>query len=423
MTPIEERVRAAIHDTAREIPPGALPPLALPQPRARWSWPPPWRGWAVIPLAVVCLVAAVVVVAVNVLPAPTTGFQPKNIAGPTQPPTRSQTSSTGVPAYYVALTSANGKTPGIVAQPTTATVRATATGQVLATIAVPRSYYAFTAVTTAADDRTFVLVAESQKTTDKNTDVPGDAVALSRFYLLHLDPAARTAADRIRLQALPASYIPAGSTVQSLALSADGTTLAAIIGPLVGNEMYVFHLAARTEHIWSYSPCAQKCIPGGIASGSGVLSWAADSRTLAFVFYGRGGSEGQARLLDTVAPGTNLVADSKVAVNAPYGPYPYWSQAVITPDGRTVLAVRELVGTGQPTRQQLVRFSAATGQLTAVLNQLALGISNSERIQWTDSSGRELVISGTRNGSGAEILKGGQATPIPWSSQIFAAAW
>ena len=250
---------------------------------------------------------------------------------------------------------------------------------------------------------------------------------LARFFLLHLDLAARTAAARIRLQALPASYIPAGSMVQSLALSADGTTLAAIIGPLVGNSMYVFHLAAGTEHIWSYSPCS-RCSPGAIdgGSGSGLLSLTADGKTLAFVFNGRGATEGQVRLLDTDAPGPNLVADSKVAVNGPFGPYPYWEQAIITADGRSIMAVRLLVSGGRITRQQLVRFSAATGQLDAVRNQLPTGTQSdgaSEQIQWSDRSGNELLISGTQHGAGAEILRGDHATPIPWPSHIFAAAW
>ena len=67
--------------------------------------------------------------------------------------------------------------------------------------------------------------------------------------------------------------------------------------------------------------------------------------------------------------------------------------------------------------------SAATGKLTAVLNQVSLR-ANLEQIQWTNASGSQVLISGPQDtGGGAGVLKGGRYTPIPWSSKIFAAAW
>jgi hypothetical protein len=420
MTPIEDRVRAAIRDTARQIPPGPPPPLALPQPRRRWSRRPGWRAWA-LPVGAAALVA-VLVAALGLIPFPWTGSQPRN-AAPSAPPTRSQVRAVSLPAYYVALTSADGEPPGIVPQATTATIRATATGKVLATIAVPRPYYAFTSVTATPDGHTFVLVAEESKAAD--THVPGvlnAAAPLARFYVLHLGPASPIASGPAPLRALPASSIPAGDTVQSMALSADGTSLAASIGTLFASKLYVFGLATGHQRVWSWSRCPG-CSTNSIGSqGPGLLSWTGDGRQVAFVFMGAGASEGQVRLLDTGAPGTSLVADSRAIITAPDGSDTYWRQMVVTPDGQTILAVRELAANGQPVRQQLVRYSVATGQLTAIGNQPPIGPSY-EQIQWTSTSGRELVISGAQHGGGAEVLTGARATPIPWSSHIFAAAW
>ena len=96
----------------------------------------------------------------------------------------------------------------------------------LATVAVPRPYGDFTAVAAAADDRTFVLDAEKGKVVAPQKN-PAPA---ARFFVLHLDPASPTAAGQVRLQALPASYIPAGTAWRAMALSANGTSLAAVIG-------------------------------------------------------------------------------------------------------------------------------------------------------------------------------------------------
>ena len=298
MTPIEDRVRTAIHATAQEVPPGAPPPLTLPQRRARRFRRPVWRGWAVIPLAVVGVAVVVVVAALSLIPSPRTGFQPQNMVVPAPQPVRSQGSAAGVPAYYVALASPSGTAPGSGLDPytATATIRATASGQVLATIAVPRPYRFFTDVAAAADGRTFVLVAEEGRA----AELPSGGTSnfpLARLYLLHLDPPSHAAAGRAQLQALPASYIPAGSMTMGMALSADGTSLAAVIGGFAHNKLYVFHLLTGARRSWTWTDC-QKCGAGSAVSGAylpypRMFSWAADGRTLAFVSPSQGPSGNQ----------------------------------------------------------------------------------------------------------------------------------
>jgi hypothetical protein len=418
MTPLEDELRAAMRVTAAKIPPGPPPPLTLPKRRrlirplspGRWSG----RSWA-LSMAAVFLIGAVVAGSLA-LGSVFTGHRGP-VSGPFPP---QPLHVPDVPTYYVALTSADGKIPGYSAKPTTATIRATATGNVLATIAVPRPYHAFTGVTAAADDHTFVLVAAEAG------DPKSGIAPLARFYVLHFDPASRTEAGRVRLQAFPVSWIPAGSMALAMALSANGTSLAAIIGTSRSSELYVYQLTKGSHHVWSWSACSN-CSGDGIGPDSvgpypGALSWAADGRTVAFLFFFSGASGSGVRLLDTHAAGTNLLADSKLAVPLADVSSPVWRRVIITPDGRTVFAVLENEPYGQHFYQQLVRFSVATGRQAAVLNQPPIG-NHYEQIQWTSPTGGTLLISGAQHGGGAGVLKDGQYAPIPWSSKIFAAAW
>ena len=85
----------------------------------------------------------------------------------------------------------------------------------------------FTGVTGAADDRTFVLSAQGP---EPSVVPPFPA---QRFFLLPIDPAARAGA-RMTLTALPAGDVPAGNGIREMALSPDGTHLAAGQGPAWG---------------------------------------------------------------------------------------------------------------------------------------------------------------------------------------------
>jgi hypothetical protein len=419
MTPLEDDLRAAMRATAKKIPPGPPPPLTLPKrrrlirPLSPGYWSRRSRAFA---LATVFLIGAVVAASLA-LGTVFTGHR-----SPVSLPFRPQPASVlGVPAYYVALTSPDGYLPGIPPEATTATIRATVTGKVLATVAVPRPYGNFTAVAAATDDRTFVLAAETGKVVAPQKN-PGPA---ARFFVLHLDPASPTAAGQVRLQALPASYIPAGTTMESMALSADGTSLAAVIGDFAVNKLYVYHLTTGERHFWYATACG-RCTPAGVGLGSGdadpgTLSWAADGKTLAFLFVDGDENQDGIRLLNTSSRSTNLLADSKLSVAR--SRIPFAAEAVLTPDGQTIFTVQIIASAQGHARQQLESVSAATGHLIAVLNQVSWR-ANFEQIQWTNASGSQLLISGPHDtGSGAGVLKGGRYTPIPWSSKIFAAAW
>ncbi len=183
MTPLQDKLRAALRETADEIPAQA-PPLDLsPQPRAsRDGRNARWRAWAA-PLAAAALVLAAVAASLAV--AGSLKHQPA-AAGP-------QASPDGVPAYYVALITAKPQSDvenmlgSASLAYSAAELRSTQTGAVLARITPPKPYVSFTGVTGAADDRTFVLSAQGPQP----SVVP--PFPAQRFFLLRIDPAARQA--------------------------------------------------------------------------------------------------------------------------------------------------------------------------------------------------------------------------------------
>ena len=416
MTPLQNKLRAALRETADEIPAQA-PPLDLsPQPRAsRDGRNASWRAWAA-PLAA----AALVVAAVGASLAVAGSLKHQPAASP-------QTAPASVPAYYVALITA--KPQSDVANMldsssdtySAAELRSTQTGAVLARITPPEPYVSFTGVTGAADDRTFVLSAQGP------AHYPQPPYPAQRFFVLRIDPAARAGA-RMTLTALPARYVPAGYGIREMALSPDRIRLAAGMGPGLGyaEELVVFDLAAGTGRAWSTRTCAE-CAPNGggnlwMGVNTDALSWTADSQHVAFSW------NNTVRLLDTRVAGSDILTDSKTVATWTGGVtgLNQWRGAIITPDGRTVLGIEQLGGMNLkgPIREHLVSWSAATGQQIAVLNNLnARKLGDYEQILYTSDDGSVLVLTYQQPGAKAAIVHDGRSTPIPWSPYIGAAAW
>ena len=417
MTPLQDKLRDALRETADEIPAQA-PSLHLsPQPRASHDGQNArWRAWAV-PLAAAALVLAAVGASLAV--AGNLTHQPAA--------TRPQAGPGGVPAYYAALITA--KPQSDVANDlgssalaySAAELRSTQTGAVLAKITPPGPYVSFTGVTGAADDRTFVLSAQGP---EPSVVPPFPA---QRFFLLRIDLAAQAGA-RMTLTALPAGYVPAGYGIREMALSPDGTRLAAQTGDrlLYAAELDVFDLATGTERAWSTRTCAE-CAPNGggnlwMGVNTDALSWTADSQHVAFSW------NNTVRLLDTRAAGSDLLTDSKTVATWTGGvrALNQWRGAIITPDGRTVLGIEQLAGMNLkgPIREHLVSWSAATGQQIAVLNNLnARKLGDYEQILYTSADGRVLVLTYQQPGAKAAIVHDGRSTPLPWSPHIGVAAW
>jgi hypothetical protein len=419
MTPLQDKLRAALRETADEIP-SEPPPLRLnPARRTQNGTRPAWRAWAA-PLAAAAVVVAVIAASVTLAHG---ALDPRPASSPSAP--------AGPPPYYVALTTQKPDSDIYELGATAAELRSTTTGAVLAKVAPPKPYVSFTGVTGAADDRTFVLSAQgpdelpgNMSARQYNQKYPNGYYPAQRFFLLRINPAAQS---RMVLTALPARYTPANAPIHDMALSPDGTTLAADVGGEIGSAgLFTFNLATGAERSWSSRTCA-RCFPssgglGYVGVNVDALSWTSDSRHVAFVW------SNTVRLLDTRAPGSDLLAASKVAATWTAGQTvtAMWRGAIITPDGRTVLGIQEFGGPypSLGISEHLVRFSTATGRPTTVINNLnVLKLNEYEQVLYTNAAGSTLVVTYLRPGRNATILHDGHATEIAWSPYIGAAAW
>jgi len=445
MTPLEDKLRAAIHATAEEIP-ADPPPLRLgspgliPRRRPRFRpgasrFRPGRRGWNpwLAPLAAAVLVVAVVLGSLAVT------RSGSGTATPSTPPDLA-----GLPPYYVALIAlpADPASPVDPADPATAPtvaqVRSTATGAVLATIAAPKPYVKFIAVTAAADDRTFVLDAQGASfSLDRQRQLHNHLGNVAqdtpyRLFVLHIDPDPKSHSSGVSLQALPASFIPAGQGIANMALSPDGTSLAAASpdGSEHGYDMQliVFNLVTGTRRVWGFASADEIYMPPAMLGG---LSWTADGQHVAFTGPGASAGSSVLRLLDTSDPGPNALAASKpmptpaAITHTDEG----WTTAVITPDGRTAVfatAVTTRDGQEMLVRRRILKVSVATGQVTAILGtpkSLAGKPLDFELILYSNATGSVLVVSYAQPGTSAWILHGDTYTPIPWSPHTITAAW
>jgi hypothetical protein len=267
--------------------------------------------------------------------------------------------------------------------------------------------------------------------------------------LLHIDPRAPSATERALLTALPARDIPRVARevplpdeVGSIALSPNGSMLAAILNfPVPGmaaqdNYLYVYDLTTGTTRIWVRKLCGSgKCQLATIGNqdfaaydrpGLVNLSWRADGKSLAFI-------SGPAVVqLNLSARGNNVQSASTLFVIK--APVSQWSQAVMTPDAKTVILKNFNFGRGFAESTSLMRSSAATGQVTAIntlpleQHRHATGYSNSgpleaDTILWTNYDGSELIVADARHGHTAGVYSGSDYTPLPWPANIVEAAW
>ena len=345
-----------------------------------------------------------------------------------------ETAGEAAPGFYVALELVgDGQCcrPGLPYAPLTqAVVRATATGAARATITAPHPYGTFTGVTAAADNRTFVLAAQEL------AQLPLTTPPATRFFLLRVDPAGRVPAGRARLTPLPIPEQPPGRAVSGLAVSPDATRLAVTAGRLMMPALHVFTMTTGDERVWD----GPRVGPGfGPGAAYGSLSWAADGQTLALITSGVQPYSG-VRLLDTVAPGSSLLDNSRLALPTPTAPDywsgNYWRQVMISADGQTIIAVLQIDaqragGRTASVTQKLVTFSASTGELLRTLNHIPVH-GGYQHVLWASPSAQLLIVSGTQPGPtvgsfnlghSAGTLSDGRFTPLHWSNRTFAAAW
>jgi len=302
----------------------------------------------ITPLAAAVATAAVVagsVLAATVYgPARTGGKAGNHSSAPPFP-----TTSKGLPAYFA-------QTP-IGSQTRTLRIIATATGNLAAAVTLPGRI----ATTAASDGAFFAAVTRgSQKS----------------FYEIRLRPGGRGAGATL----LPIP--PMTAAIGFIAASPDGSKLAiSTFGPPrrlpYGVENNIQNLIVAStgtgaERQW-VTP------PSGRQGSMDLMSWLADGKTLAFGWTGAAeiSPSTSLRLLDTTAPGTNLLASRPVLRNFNRaGDFTY----TMSPDGKVVIGIEQCLpgcGPGSPGTVQghrpalgsVIEFAAATGSPRVLYQQ------------------------------------------------------
>jgi hypothetical protein len=282
------------------------------------------------------------------------------------------------PPYYLILPN-NGMGPDVA-------VVDTATGATLATVRPPKPFRSFGYIIGAADDRTFVLAAQ-------RTALGGAAT----LFRARFDPSRRA----VTLTALPIP--PTQANPQDMALSPDGSRLAVLTAQARSAQLSVYSMTTGAVKVWRQ---VWRQPSGGVAyevswGRGGILAWNWHSGVW---------------LLNTATAGGGLIANSRLAVSAPYG-WTFGLGAMLTPDGRTVVAAQErwlhqerLLRRG--TNSEFAEYSAKTGRQIEALWPEHYAIEN---LGWTSPSGNVLIVEVTylaKNRYVLGTLSGGRLTPI-----------
>ena len=256
MTSTERRVANAINATAQQITADSVPPLRvseLTEPEARRPLYGARRWTRSLVPAASAVSVAIIATAALVIGNDLAGNVPS--AGGTFEAVR---------PYYAKVTLEG---PVSSNTPVAVTIRATATGKVLATVPSPAPRFVIRLVSAGTDDRTFVLAA-----TQSGLALP--ALAAVRFYSLGFDPAT----DAVSVNQLPISNVTVNTEDVSLqvALSPDGQNLAVITSTFRGIRVY--SLPTGDQRTWTAK------------SGEDLLgpAWAREVAGLRF-FSGRSG--------------------------------------------------------------------------------------------------------------------------------------
>ena len=424
MSMIENHLRDALREVADDIPASAVPPLHLPGSRPRRGgagqvadhrhfFSSRWLAPVAAAAAVLAIAAGVTAVA---------GLN-HGASGPQQ--AAAAAAVRAVPPYYIALT---GTRPPYQDHRRLAGIYATATGALIASVAVPRPYTTFAGVSAAADDRTFAVAAEAY---------PAGRLPAVKFFLVRFNPVSRAT----RLVALAMPRVPARASFDGFALSPHARRLAVAFepngaAPRLTEEVRVLDITTGATRTWTSS---QGAVAGGTPDARS-LSWADNDITLALNWIGCRRTDRAAvvpalsgvRLLNTRKPGTDLVAASRLAVRlynieghpSPTGLVP--GAAMLTANGRRVVAA---VTTRPGTTGGFAEFSAATGRLLGKLGWRSLASEAAGvpmNVLWASKSGSTLLVGSPPGHPGQlAIIRGTRVALLPSSSRITfpAAAW
>ena len=401
MPDLENLLREELQHEAQKVQPELLRPLQVPTRR------PSWRP-RLLPFTAAAAVIAVITAAALVAGL-TAAHKPA-----AHKPAVSGSAPASLPRFYVTTSSAPGGR-GI-----QAVVRASASGQVTGTVPVPSALpvewadSGGTFVTAAADDRSFIIGVQGGQAPTKT----GLDLRLFRFAI----SAAGKPGHLTELAPAPMR----NETTEGIALSPDGKLLAVSLqndsSPDAVGAVQVLNLATGAIRTWT-APARSVYIPG-------PPSWADGSRVIAFSWLrstqsGLMAAPRGIRLLDTAAPGDNLVAGTVIV---PRGVVAAGSlvSALITPDGRDVIVVtwRDLTPRAS-THTVVVQFAelqASTGRLVRLLRTQTerydfthvVTVEDSLGVLSLSPQGRYALVQGTQFGwldvGGPDP---GRFTPLP----------
>ncbi|HEX6527920.1 MAG TPA: hypothetical protein VF070_49045 [Streptosporangiaceae bacterium] len=333
-----------------------------------------------------------------------------------------------VPPYYLGIQAAGD--PRLVRS--YAVVRATATGNLIATIRPSLPDYTVMGVAAAADDRTFVL--------DESRWVGYSFASPSRiqqwqtryFFLLRLNFAGRP----VSLTRLP---MTAGRLVTGMALSRDATKLAIAVRPQPElatdlEQVRIYSLTTGAVRTWDAKGLVGEGVAGMGESGSGPddtgsLSWTADGKWLAFDWAPLSDDPSAAGtwLLNTTLGGTSLLSGSRhvqytalgTASGCASSVAAMWTcerDTLVTPDGSVVIGgALESPDATPNTSVEFLEYSTATGKVVHVLGQEALKNvqERTAAVLWSNSSGSILIGAIPDSGNGqVGIIRGNTFTPL-----------
>lgn len=371
MNTAEDKIRAALRETAEQIPSRSVPPLRLPEPARRRLLPrrphgrhlPAWLP----PLGVAAAVAAVVIGSLTAAHVIGGSAGPAGRHRMTRVPTPARVD--GLPPYFIravgpARTTVrqariSGRMRRIPASyGSRLAVYSTATGRPVATVTIPGREIGLAAGGGAG---TFFAAGQFLCEGPDRGSVPCRGASRARpavtlFYRITL-----TAAGA-RVKPLPIRPMP--GLALTFSATADGRRLAvyrtmATGGQPGGAALTVASTATGQERNWTTTR------PGPLP-GVFLLSWLADGRRVAFLWMLPGRNlHTVVHLLDTGVPGTDLLAG--VSLVPPQ--LPAFVQA-ISPDASTVIATTpgrpRVAGRGVP-GWSVISSPARTGRPVRVL--------------------------------------------------------
>jgi hypothetical protein len=418
---LPDRIRAAAQAAADTVPPGSSPPLRPPAGawlerdpgatgRARWA-----RRLG--PLAAAAAVA-VIAIAASVLTVGRPEARPSTGTHSGSSAAAALVASGRIPPYYVSL--------GLGIMSPTATVRATASGDVLATINSPAPDTAFVAAAGAADDRAFVLdVAPATDKKGVNPNFSGRT-----FYLLRLaadgEPAGLTRLD---------VSVPKGKAVLGLALSPDGDDLALALQLARGRaEIRVYTLATGAARTWSATGSFSNSYDDSSSldsQGAASLSWAASKKSLAFQWLGSTPDYPQQGvwLLNLTRAGDDLIPDSQEVMSWANQPARGSStmgceqDTLLTPDGSAIICGELAADPPRSLKTEFAEYSTATGQVTRVIGRWTFSPAKAWAVDvfWSNASGSVLIGVVPEGMGKLGVISGNEFTPLPMPANVGAA--